>query len=114
MRRAGNTNGVMDISLKQQIDAGQQPGPAMDATAPYLNGPQGMLQMHALTDAVDARKQVAYWAEMVATSFMAYMNVTRDELRASIEAAHQHRLEITGHLCSVTYAEAADLVIDTL
>src|SRR3954469_3996841 len=72
MRTGGNTNGVMDISLKQQIEAGTQAGPAIDATAPYLNGPQGMLQMHPLKDAEDARVQVKYWAGMGATSFKAY------------------------------------------
>ncbi|PYR76369.1 MAG: amidohydrolase, partial [Acidobacteria bacterium] len=39
MRTGGNTSGVMDVKLKEMIDAGQQPGPAIDATAPYLNGP---------------------------------------------------------------------------
>jgi len=114
MRTGGNTNGVMDISLKQQIEAGTQAGPAIDATAPYLNGPQGMLQMHALTGADDARRQVAYWADLGATSFKAYMQITRDELKASIDEAHKRGLKITGHLCSVTYAEAADLGIDNL
>jgi imidazolonepropionase-like amidohydrolase len=114
MRTGGNTNGVMDISLKQQIDAGQQAGPAIDATAPYLNGPQNLLQMHALKDAEDARRQVVYWADMGATSFKAYMQITRDELRAAIEEAHSRGLKITGHLCSVTYGEAADLGIDDL
>jgi imidazolonepropionase-like amidohydrolase len=114
MRTGGNTNGVMDINLKQQIDAGQQAGPAMDPTAPYLNGPQGQLQMHALKDADDARRQVNYWADLGATSFKAYMQITRDELRASIEEAHKRGLKITGHLCSVTYAEAAGLGIDNL
>jgi imidazolonepropionase-like amidohydrolase len=114
MRTGGNTNGVMDINLRAQIDAGQQAGPAMDATAPYLNGPQNQLQMHALKDAEDARKQVAYWADMGATSFKAYMQITRDELRAAAEAAHRRGLKITGHLCSVTYSEAADLGIDNL
>ena len=114
MRTGGNTNGVMDISLKQQIDAGTQAGPALDATAPYLNGPQGMLQMHALKDGEDARRQVAYWAELGATSFKAYMQITRDELKASIEEAHKRGMKITGHLCSVTYGEAADLGIDNL
>jgi enamidase len=114
MRTAGNTNGVMDIELKRQIDAGTQAGPAIDATAPYLNGPQGMLQMHPLKDADDARKQVAYWADLGSTSFKAYMQITRDELSASIEEAHRRGMKITGHLCSVTYAEAADLGIDNL
>jgi imidazolonepropionase-like amidohydrolase len=114
MRTGGNTNGVMDITLKQQIEAGRQVGPAIDATAPYLNGPQSLLQMHALADAADARKQVAYWADMGATSFKAYMQITRDELRAAIEEAHARGLKITGHLCSITYAEAADMGIDNL
>ena len=41
MRTGGNTNGVMDISLKQQIDAGLQAGPALDATAPVPQWPAG-------------------------------------------------------------------------
>jgi enamidase len=73
-----------------------------------------MLQMHPLKDADDARRQVAYWADLGATSFKAYMQITRGELKASIEEAHARGLKITGHLCSVTYAEAADLGIDNL
>jgi enamidase len=114
MRTGGNTNGFMDFKLKQLIDQGQQPGPAIDATAPYLNGPNTFLQMRDLKDAADARRQVDYWADMGATSFKAYMQITRDELRASVEEAHKRRLKITGHLCSVTYAEAADIGIDNL
>ena len=114
MRTGGNTNGLMDINLKQQIDAGQHAGPAIDATAPYLNGQNNMLQMHALKDADDARRQVAYWAEMGSTSFKAYMQITRAELGAAIQEAHKRGLKVTGHLCSVTYAEAADLGIDNL
>jgi enamidase len=114
MRTAGNVNGFMDLKLKQLIDAGQQPGPAMDATAPYLNGPSTFLQMHDLKDADEARRQVDYWADMGATSFKAYMGITRDELRAAVDEAHKRGLKVTGHLCSVTYAEAADIGIDDL
>jgi len=114
MRTGGNTNGVMDITLKQRIERGEAVGPAIDATAPYLEGPNTFNQMHALTDAADARRQVAYWADMGATSFKAYMNITREALGAAIEEAHKRNLKITGHLCSVTYAEAAALGIDNL
>jgi enamidase len=114
MRTAGNTNGFMDLKLKQLIDEGQQPGPAIDSTAPYLNGPSSFLQMRDLKDAEDARRQVDYWADMGATSFKAYMAITRDELRAAVDEAHKRGLKITGHLCSVTYAEAADIGIDDL
>jgi enamidase len=114
MRTAGNVNGVMDIALKQRIDGGELAGPAIDATAPYLEGPNTQLQMHALADAADARRQVNYWADMGATSFKAYMNITRAELAAAVEEAHRRSLKVTGHLCSVTYAEAAGLGIDNL
>jgi imidazolonepropionase-like amidohydrolase len=114
MRTGGNTNGVMDLNLRAEIENGRQPGPSIDATAPYLNGPPGNLQMHALKDADEARRQVAYWADMGATSFKAYMQITRAELGAAIDEAHKRGLKVTGHLCSVTLAEAADLGIDNL
>src|SRR5215471_12564424 len=67
IRTAGNVNGLMDINIKQKIDRGEIAGPAIDATAPYLEGPNSMSQMYTLKDADDARKQVAYWADMGAT-----------------------------------------------
>ena len=114
MRTAGNTNGIMDINLSRRIEAGDLPGPAIDATAPYVNGPSAFLQMHALATAEDARKHVAYWAEQGATSLKAYMQVTRDGLKAAIDEGHRRGMKTTGHLCSVTYGEAADLGIDNL
>ena len=115
MRTGGNANGVMDISLKQKIDRGEIAGPAIDATAPYLEGPNSSIaQMHVLKDADDARKQVAHWADMGATSFKAYMNITRAELRAAVEEAHKRGLKVTGHLCSIGFREAAEIGIDDL
>lgn len=114
MRTGGNVNGVMDLKLKQLIAARQLAGPDIDVTAPYLNGPNTFMQMRDMKDADEARRQVAYWADMGATSFKAYMQISRDQLRASIDEAHKRGLKVTGHLCSVTYAEAADLGIDNL
>jgi enamidase len=114
MRTGGNVNGVMDITLARRAANFEIAAPAIDATAPYLNGPNTFLQMHGLKDAEDARRQVAYWAEMGATSFKAYMQITRAQLGAAIEEAHKRGLKVTGHLCSVTYAEAAALGIDNL
>ncbi len=114
MRTGGNVNGFMDLKLKQLIEQGQQAGPAIDATAPYLNGPNTFLQMRDMKDAAEARRHVAYWAEMGATSFKAYMQITRDQLRAAVEEAHARGLKVTGHLCSVTYDEAAEIGIDNL
>jgi imidazolonepropionase-like amidohydrolase len=97
------------------IDAGALPGPHMDVTGPYLEGSDSVfMQMHQLRDAADARATVAFWADQGVTSFKAYMDITRDELKAAIDEAHRRGLKITGHLCSVTYPEAAALGIDNL
>jgi imidazolonepropionase-like amidohydrolase len=115
MRTAGNVNGYSDFAMKSQIESGQKPGPWIDATAPYLQGPGGVAgQLPILKDAADARKHVNFWADAGATSFKAYMNITRDELRATIEEAHKRGLKVTGHLCSVTFREAAEMGIDNL
>jgi imidazolonepropionase-like amidohydrolase len=57
---------------------------------------------------------VNFWAEQGATSFKAYMNITRDELRAAVDEAHKRGLKVTGHLCSIGYREAAEIGIDNL
>ena len=115
MRTGGNMNGFGDIGIKRDIDAGKKPGPWIDATAPYLEGGGlGLAQVHELTGPDDARRMVAFWADAGATSFKAYMHITRAELGAAIEEAHRRGLKVTGHLCSVTYREAAALGIDDL
>jgi enamidase len=70
--------------------------------------------MHELKDAADARRMVDFWADAGATSFKAYMNISRAELRAAVQEAHKLGYKITGHLCSVTYKEAIDAGIDDL
>ncbi|HSM96518.1 MAG TPA: amidohydrolase family protein, partial [Rhizomicrobium sp.] len=62
----------------------------------------------------DAAKTVNYWANEGATSFKLYTNITRAEARAAIDAAHARGLKVTGHICSLTYREAAELGIDNL
>jgi imidazolonepropionase-like amidohydrolase len=115
LRTTGSVEPYTDLNLKQQIEAGKIPGPHLDVTGPYLEGPHSpFLQMHSLRDADDARATVDFWAAQGVTSFKAYMNITRDELKAAIDEAHKLHLKITGHLCSVTYPEAAELGIDNL
>jgi imidazolonepropionase-like amidohydrolase len=115
LRTTGSVEPYTDLNLRQQIDAGKLPGPHMDVTAPYLEGGGSpFIQMHQLKDAEDAKATVDFWAAQGATSFKAYMNITRAELKAAIDEAHKLGLKITGHLCSVTYPEAAELGIDDL
>src|SRR6202167_1285048 len=115
MRTTGSVETYADLNLKSAIDEGKLPGPHIDVTGPYLEGPDSyFIQMHQLSGPDEARQMVDYWADRGVTSFKAYMNITRAELKAAIEAAHKRGIKVTGHLCSVTYKEAAELGIDDL
>jgi imidazolonepropionase-like amidohydrolase len=115
LRTTGSVEPYTDLNLHKAIDDGEMPGPHMDVTGPYLEGSKSVfLQMHKLRDAEDARETVDFWAKQGVTSFKAYMYITRAELKAAIDEAHRHGLKITGHLCAVTYPEAAELGIDNL
>jgi len=115
-RTAGSVDPYTDLRLKETIEKGLLPGPHLDVTGPYLEGSIDslFLQMHQLTGPEDARETVAYWAKRGVTSFKAYKDITREELSAAVAEAHKHGLKVTGHLCSVTYAEAAEIGIDNI
>ena len=115
MRTAGSMSPYADLNLRDQIAAGRTPGPDMDVTAPYLNGPGlPIVQVNSLEGADDAERLVNYWAAEGATSYKTYMQITRAELARVVELAHARGQKVTGHLCSVTYREAADAGIDNL
>jgi imidazolonepropionase-like amidohydrolase len=115
IRTTGSVAPYTDLEIKRLIDAGRMIGPKMHVTAPYLEGKGAFTPvMHQLADANDARRLVNFWADQGATSFKAYMNITRDELRAAVEEAHKRGLKVTGHLCSIGYKEAAEIGIDNL
>jgi imidazolonepropionase-like amidohydrolase len=115
LRTTGSLETYTDLALKKLIDTGKMPGPKMHITGPYLEGAGSFTpQLHELKDPEDAVKLVNYWIDEGATSFKAYMHITRAELGAAIKAAHARGIKVTGHLCSVGFTEAAELGMDDL
>ena len=115
IRTTGSMTPYVDLNVRDDINADKRIGPDIDVTGPYLNGKGGFTEdLARLTGPADATRTVDYWAEQGVTSFKAYMQITRAELKATIDAAHAHHDKVTGHLCSVTFREAADLGIDNL
>ena len=115
IRTTGSVDPYQEINLKAAIAAGQQVGPEIVVTGPYLQGPQNQATtMFPLGAAADARRMVKYWTEEGVTWFKAYTTITREQLGAAIDEAHRHGAKVTAHLCSVTYREAVELKIDHL
>ena len=115
IRTGGSIEPYADLEIKKQIDAGKEAGPKIFITGPYLEGAASpFTQLDHLHGPDDARATVNFWADHGATSFKGYNFLTRAELGAAIEAAHQRKLKMTAHLCSVGFTEAAGLGIDNL
>ena len=116
IRTTGGRSPYGELNTRAMIDSGRQAGPRIHFTAPYLTGDVGggagsMAQVGS-PDA--ARRFVAYWAQEGATWLKIYTDIRRAELAAAIDEAHKRGIKVTGHLCSVTFQEAADLGIDNL
>ena len=113
IRTGGSGSWRADVQLREAIERGDTPGPDIDLTSPYLNRPR--LPILEFSSGADRGvKLVSRWADRGATSFKAYEHLTRDELSGVVQEAHRRGLKVTGHLCAVTYSEAADLGIDSL
>jgi imidazolonepropionase-like amidohydrolase len=117
IRTTGASNAYADISVKNKVDAGEQVGPRIHLTAPYLTGAAsgGMnTSMAVVTTPEAARRFVRYWHDEGATWIKIYTDVKQSELKAAIDEAHKLGMKVTGHLCSVTFQEAVGLGIDNL
>ncbi|HEX9709676.1 MAG TPA: amidohydrolase family protein [Candidatus Thermoplasmatota archaeon] len=112
---AGSQFPYHELNLKRAVEAGATPGPRFHVTGPYLNGgPPRASSSRIVNTPEEVRRVVAYWAGEGATWFKLQGQVTRDVVGAAIEEAHARGLRVTGHLCSVTFTEAAGLGIDAL
>ena len=112
---AGSMMPYYELSLKRAVETQRTPGPRFLIAGPYLDGEASRNPMSLKVGTPDAaRRAVAYWAGEGAMWIKFLGTETREVLRAAIEEAHARSLRVTGHLCSVTFTEAAALGIDLL
>ena len=115
MRTAGSIMPQADINIKKAILEGKIPGPKMDVTSPHLDREgTGILELGPFTSTEQAVKMVDFYIEMGATSIKVYNFISKADLKAIVDVAHKKGVKVTGHLCSITYKEAADIGIDNL
>ena len=114
IRTTGAFSPYSELNLKRSIQDGQEIGPRMFITGPYLSGAGAMSQMFQVSTPEDARRVVAYWADEGVDWFKAYTRIGDEELAAAIDEAHRRGVKVTGHLCSVSFREAVALGIDNI
>ena len=115
IRTTGTTEPVTDLNIKNWIDEGKMAGPDMDVTGPYIERESLPIpEIQFIKNTEEAASEVNYWIGRGCTSIKVYMNITKADLKEVIRLAHKSNLKVTGHLCSITYREAAELGIDNL
>lgn len=115
IRTTGTVAFNIDRGVKSSIDAGRTPGPRINLTSPLLVDSSAASGMHwGVKGPQDARRVVKFFADAGAQSIKVYQWMTRAELVAVLDEAHRHGMKVTGHLCSLTHREAAELGIDNI
>jgi hypothetical protein len=83
---------------RERIAAGEIPGPRIFGSGPYWGTARPGWRHDAMTpDSI--RREAAWWALNGARGFKA-KGIRPDQLRALIEVAHEHGINVTGHLDS--------------
>lgn len=115
MRTAGSIQPQTDLNVKNWINEGKMTGPKMDVTSPFIEreGPP-IAELGFIKNTEEVSEIVNFWANRGVTSFKLYNNITKEDMTVCIAEAHKRGMKVTGHLCSVTYAEASNLGIDNL
>ena len=111
---AGSQLPDQEVELRRRIDAGEMPGPRLLTAGPYIiAGKRSNPGFRGVDSPEAARRFVDEWAGKGATWFKV-MSGPSDVLRWTIDAAHARGLRVTGHLCAVSFTEAAAMGIDAL
>ena len=111
---AGSQLAEQEVALKRDVDAGRIPGPRLLIGGPYVRGGAGTSgAFRGVRSADEARQFVDTWAAQGATWFKV-LSGPRDVLQWMLDAAHARGLHVSGHLCAVTFSDAAAMGIDAL
>lgn len=115
MRTGGSVQPDADLNIKKWIAQGLMTGPRIHVTSPHLTR-EGISvpSLGVIENSEQMGQTVNFWADRGITSFKVYTTITREDLRVCVREAHKRGFKVTGHLCSVSYREAADIGIDNL
>ena len=114
MTTAGSADTLGELAMAASIRSGDVPGPTIYPSAHYITGPGGNEPMTKPSTPKDAKQFVRTWAKRGVSWFKLYRHTEPEIAAAVIDEAHLLGLKVTGHLCSITFEEAAAMGIDSL
>ncbi|MBL6449291.1 amidohydrolase family protein [Fulvivirga sp. 29W222] len=112
IQTCGAASPFKDIELAEKIQIGEVAGPDVVTSGPYFTGPGGSTGMIIPNSDEEIRDTIKYWTNRGVRWFKVYRHISPHDLEVVINEAHKHNAKVTGHLCSVTFAQAAEMGID--
>ena len=103
-----------ELELAENIRNGQEIGPDIIPSGPYITGDKGNPNMIIPENESQLRDTIDFWAGKGAKWFKVYRNTKTEDLKIIIDQAHKNGAKVTGHLCSITFKDATELGIDAI
>ncbi|GAA0749797.1 amidohydrolase family protein [Gaetbulibacter jejuensis] len=114
IQTCGAASPYKELELSKRIEKGEQIGPDIIPSAPFITGQGGNPNMIIPRDTEHLKDTMQYWLDQGVKWFKVYRNTNPDDLKTIIEIAHKNGAKVRGHLCSVTFEEATKLGIDAI
>lgn len=114
IQTCGTGNPLEEIEIAKAIKEGNQPGPEIINSGPYITGPEGKSNFIRFTNEEMIRDTIRFWADKGVKWFKVYRHTRPQDLKVIIDEAHKNNAKVTGHLCATTFQEAAELGIDAI
>lgn len=109
IRTAGSYNPYADLRAKKQIEAGLAAGPWMDLTI-YTDA----LATPELATREEVERYLDFWIGSGFSSVKVYSRSGPEQVRWIVEHAHSLGAKVLGHICNVSYVEAAEIGMDSI
>ena len=114
IQTCGSASPFKELELGEKIKSGEEIGPDIIPSGPYITGEKGNPNMIIPENEKQLRDTIDFWARKGAKWFKVYRNTKTEDLKITIDQAHKNGAKVTGHLCSITFKDAADLGIDAI
>lgn len=114
IQTCGAASPYKELELSKNIESGNQIGPDIIPSAPFITGQGGNPNMIIPRSQGHLKDTMQHWLDQRVKWFKVYRNTNPDDLKTIIEVAHKNGAKVRGHLCSITFEEASKLGIDAI
>lgn len=109
IRTAGSYNPYADLRAKRDIEAGKEVGPWMDLTI-YT----AALATPSLDTQAQVERYLDFWLGSGFTSVKIYSYSEPEKAKWIVDVARKNGAKVIGHICNVSYKQAAEMGIDNI